>query len=203
MWCDPSLPAGLGGLALCWLGALSPLGPAAVERAFPVDGPSDYVAAHHDYPAVDVFADCGTPVGSPVDGVVLEVGRVDRWEGSTDRGRHRGGKFFSVEGDDGVRYYGSHLGSVRGGVDAGDTVAAGDPLGRVGRTGSAAGTPCHLHVGLSPVCAGTGDWAVRRGVVNPYRFLRSWERGGNLSPAPAVARWERRNTCPGGDPVSP
>jgi murein DD-endopeptidase MepM/ murein hydrolase activator NlpD len=203
MWCDPSLPAGLGGLALCWLGALFPLGPAAVDRAFPVDGPTDYGAAHHDYPAVDVFADCGARVRAPVDGTVLEVGRVDRWTAVTDRGRQRGGKFVSVEGADGVRYYGSHLSSVRRGLGSGDHVEAGDALGRVGRTGSAAGTPCHLHVGLSPVCRENGDWAVRRGVVNPYRFLRSWERGGNLSPAPAVARWEQRHACAGGDPARP
>jgi murein DD-endopeptidase MepM/ murein hydrolase activator NlpD len=176
----------------------SSAGGAHVDRAFPVAPGvrADFADAHHDYPATDVFARCGAPARSPVDGVVLEVGRVDRWDPATDRGRQRGGKFVAIHGDDGVRYYLSHFARVRPGLRAGDRVRAGGRIARVGSTGSARGTACHVHVGLSPVCRGTGEWRVRRGVVSPYPYLRSWQDGGNRSPAAAVARWKTRHGCP-------
>ena len=57
-----------------------------VDRAFPVRGATDYAQAHHDYPATDVFASCGRKAVSPVDGVVLELSRKDRWDPATNRG---------------------------------------------------------------------------------------------------------------------
>ncbi|HET9860647.1 MAG TPA: peptidoglycan DD-metalloendopeptidase family protein [Nocardioidaceae bacterium] len=168
----------------------------ALERQLPVTGPVDYGSSHHDYPATDIFARCGAPVVAPVAGVVLEVGRADRWRPSTDRGAARGGRFVSVRGRDGVRYYSSHLSRVRAGVRAGTTVRAGHRLGSVGRSGSARDTPCHVHFGISPVCAGTGQWWIRRGAVRPYRFLNSWRSGGRLSPARAVSDWKDEHGCP-------
>jgi peptidoglycan LD-endopeptidase LytH len=179
--------------------AASPAGelPAAIaaRRAFPVRGATSYGAAHHDYPATDIFADCGNRVVSPITGRVLELSRVDRWNPSTDRPKHRGGKFFSIVGRGGVRYYGSHLRSLAGRVQAGAPIRAGQMVGRVGRTGNARYTSCHLHFGISPRCQGRGDWWIRRGVVSPYRFLRSWEDGGNRSPLRAVTRWKRHHGC--------
>lgn len=162
---------------------------------FPVRGPTSYVAAHHDYPATDVFADCGTPVVAPVTGAVLEVSRVDHWRPSTDRPRYRGGKSFSIVGVGGVRYYGSHLHSLAGGIRPGVAVEAGDPIGRVGKTGNAEYVPCHLHFGLSPECRDRGDWWIRRGVVSPYEFLRSWEHGGDRDPRRVVHHWLGQNGC--------
>lgn len=178
--------------------AMHPAGdaPASIDRDFPVRGETSYVRAHHDYPANDIFARCGLPVVAPVRGVVLEVGRVDQWDPATNRGRHRGGKFFSIEGADGVRYYGSHLYRIERNIESGVTVRAGQRIGSVGRSGSARFTACHLHFSLSPVCDGTGQWWIRRGVVNPHRFLRRWESGGNLSPTRAVAAWGRNQGCP-------
>ncbi len=183
-------------VALLVPGVTSPSSADGVDREFPVAGPTSYGSAHHDYPATDVFAACGTPVVAPVDGVVLELSRRDRWRRSTDRGAQRGGKSFSIRGDDGARYYGSHLRVVRRSLHRGDRVRAGRRIGRVGASGSAAGTGCHLHVGLSPVCARRGDWWVRRGVVAPYRFLRSWERDVDRSPRRAVRGWQRDHGCP-------
>lgn len=198
MLADPTTPGTLGGLALGWLLMLMPVGaPAPPEHAFPVRGETDYVAAHHDYPAVDVFAACGSAVLSPVDGTVLGVSRRDRWDARTDRGDARGGLSFSVRGTDGVRYYGSHLARLRPDLAPGVAVRAGEVVGRVGRTGSARPTACHLHVGISPVCDGVGPWWVRRGVVSPYRFLRAWERGIDVSPARTVAAWRRAHPCAG------
>ena len=169
---------------------------APVRREFPVVGPTSYGRAHHDYPATDVFAACGRRVLSPVDGVVLELRRRDRWDPATDRGGDRGGKFVSIRGRDGVRYYLSHFSGIRAYVRRGTSVRAGQHIAWVGHTGSARGTACHVHFGLSPVCAGVGQWWIRRGVVWPYRFLRSWESGGNRSPARAVAAWRHEHGCP-------
>jgi len=167
-----------------------------LDREFPVVGETSYANAHHDYPATDIFAACGSPVVSPVSGAVLEVNRVDRWDPQTDRGGARGGKFVSVRGDDGVRYYGSHLSRIRHHIGPGAGVVAGQRLGRVGRSGSARGTACHLHFGLSPVCDGTGQWWIRRGVVSPYRLLNRWRSGRDPSPVRAVSAWKEENGCP-------
>lgn len=180
-----------------WLLALHPApftGP--VHRHFPVTGHPSYTRFHHDYPATDIFDACGERVLSPVDGRVLEVSRVDTWRPATDRGAVRGGRSVSIRGADGVRYYGSHLARVRDDIAPGVRVSAGQPLGRVGHSGDARDLPCHLHFGLSPVCRGTGQWWIRRGEVNPYRFLRSWQSGGERSPVPAVAAWHRAHHCP-------
>ncbi|NUR09815.1 MAG: peptidoglycan DD-metalloendopeptidase family protein [Nocardioidaceae bacterium] len=190
---------GLWGLLFGWVLAVQPVvGPAAAPPSppeFPVQGHVDYGPYHHDYPAADIFARCGSRVVSPVDGTLLELRRVDRWDAGTDRGEDRGGLSFSLRGRDGVRYYGSHLRSLVPGLHRGSVVEAGRLLGHVGDSGDAAGIACHLHFGISAVCRGTGDWQVRRGVVAPYPFLRSWQRGGDRSPAAAVHRWQRRHGC--------
>jgi peptidoglycan LD-endopeptidase LytH len=162
----------------------------APRYAFPVAGCRvSYGHSHHDYPATDVFAARGCRVVSPVSGVVDEVSTVDRWEPSVDDGATRGGLSFSVVGDDGVRYYGSHLSTVV--VRPGQRVRAGQLVGRVGTTGSARGTAPHLHLGLSwPTRHGV--WWVRRGMVAPWPYLDSWRAGGARSPRAAVAAEHRR-----------
>ncbi len=165
---------------------------------FPVVGHSGYAHKHHGYPASDIIAACGLPVVSPVDGVVLELSRVDRWDRKVNDGATRGGKFVSIKGVDGVRYYGSHLSKVAKGLKPGVQVSAGQRIGNVGRTGRAGA--CHLHFGISPVCAGTGDWWIRRGVVWPWPYLDTWR----LKVAPALRRsprhevktWLAANGCP-------
>ncbi len=129
----------------------------AGAHAFPLAAAGDYGPQHHDYPATDLFADCGTP-------------------------------------DDGVRYYGSHLAEVA--VGPGQRVRAGEVLGTVGETGSAAGTGCHLHLGLSPGECGPGDWFTRRGAVSPYPLLQAWGAGQDADPVPAVREWLDTYGCP-------
>jgi murein DD-endopeptidase MepM/ murein hydrolase activator NlpD len=170
--------------------------PRRLSYVFPVRGRTSYSRAHHDYPATDMFARCRTRTVAPVRGVVLEVRRRDRYRPDRDRPALRGGRFWSLRGNDRVRYYGSHLSSVAAGVRPGKRVRAGTLLGRVGQSGNARGTGCHLHFGISPVCSRTGDWRVRRGTVRPFRFLRAWERDRDLSPARAVRRWQRDHGCP-------
>lgn len=83
---------------------------AAPVYIFPVaDCAVDYARVHHDYAATDILAKKGCKFVSPVNGVIDEVNRVDNWSGKTNLGIDRGGLYVSIIGDDGVRYYGSHL----------------------------------------------------------------------------------------------
>jgi peptidoglycan LD-endopeptidase LytH len=159
---------------------------AAVAYRFPVAGcQARYGNLHHHYPAADIFADRGCAFVAPVDGRVDEVARTDTWSQASDRGAARGGRSVSLVGVDGVRYYGSHLEAVAPGIAPGVRVRAGQPLGRIGNSGSARVTPVHLHFGISWPTR-PGIWWVRRGMVPPARYLDSWRAGGNLSPARAV-----------------
>lgn len=162
---------------------------AAPNYIFPVaDCAVNYARAHHDYAATDILAKKGCKFVSPVNGVIDEVNRVDTWSGKTNLGIDRGGLYVSVIGDDGVRYYGSHLTSVVASIQPGLTVKAGQILGKVGSTGSARGTAPHLHFGISwPTPTEPNVWWVRRGVVLPWKYLDAWKAGRDLSPAKAVA----------------
>jgi peptidoglycan LD-endopeptidase LytH len=116
---------------------------------------------------------------------VLEVSLEDRYDPRRSGGEDRGGLSVSIEGDDGVRYYGSHFAAIEATVRPGTRVEAGTRLGQVGRTGNTNGT-CHLHFGLSPLCARAGDWWIRRGVVWPWPYLDAWRAGTPKSPIDEV-----------------
>jgi murein DD-endopeptidase MepM/ murein hydrolase activator NlpD len=162
---------------------------AAPVYIFPVaDCAVNYARAHHDYAATDILAKKGCKFVSPVNGVIDEVNRTDLWSGKTNLGIDRGGLYVSVIGDDGVRYYGSHLSSVVASIQPGVVVKAGRVLGKIGSTGSARGTAPHLHFGISwPTPTQPNVWWVRRGVVLPWKYLDAWKAGTDLSPAKAVA----------------
>jgi len=161
---------------------------AAPIYIFPVaDCAVNYARAHHDYAATDILAKKGCKFVSPVNGVVDEVNRTDLWSGKTNLGADRGGLYVSIIGEDGVRYYGSHLTSIVTSIQPGVVVTAGQLLGKVGATGSARGTSPHLHFGISwPTPSQPNVWWVRRGVVLPWKYLDAWKIGKDLSPAKAV-----------------
>jgi murein DD-endopeptidase MepM/ murein hydrolase activator NlpD len=161
---------------------------AAPVYIFPVaDCEVNYARAHHDYAATDILAKKGCKFVSPVNGVIDEVNRTDLWSGKTNLGIDRGGLYVSVIGDDGVRYYGSHLSSVVASIQPGVVVKAGRVLGKVGSTGSARGTAPHLHFGISwPTPTQPNVWWVRRGVVLPWKYLDAWKAGKDLSPVKEV-----------------
>jgi murein DD-endopeptidase MepM/ murein hydrolase activator NlpD len=188
-------PAGPGAAPESPTSAPSPTGTPS-RHVFPVRADkAAYHPTHGAYPATDIFADCGTPVLAVTDGRILEVSRVDQFDKRGPLGPHNGGLSVSLLGDDGVRYYGSHLSAVATGIDPGVRVRAGEPLGEVGRTGNA-NNVCHLHFGISPQCRGHDDWWIRRGVVWPARYLDSWRKRGNREPAAEVAAWQREHGCP-------
>jgi len=159
---------------------------AAPFYVFPVTGCEvNYAKAHHDYAATDILAKAGCKFVAPINGVVDEVNRTDSWSGKTNLGIDRGGLYVSIVGEDGVRYYGSHLRSIPASIQPGVVVKAGRVLGAVGATGSARGTAPHLHFGISwPTPAQT--WWVRRGEVLPWKYLDAWKSGKDLSPVKEV-----------------
>lgn len=101
---------------------------------------------------IDIFARRGTPVLSPVDGLVLDVGH-DRL----------GGKVVKVLGPGLQVHYFAHLDSF-GTLDERGPIARGDVVGHVGDTGNARGTPPHLHYGI---------YVLPGRAVNPYPILTS------------------------------
>ena len=150
---------------------------------FPIDPPgvADYGPGHHDYPATDIFCPVGSNFVAVTDGTVDFVSAVDEWDPATDDPVVRGGLSVAIVGDDGVRYYGSHLSSVAPGIAPGVRVAAGQTLGLTGNSGNARNTDPHLHFGVShPTTA--DDWQVRRGEVDTYPLLQAWEQGENVTP---------------------
>jgi peptidoglycan LD-endopeptidase LytH len=123
--------------------------------AFPVEGrdtravgsgfgmPRDGGAREHH--GLDIFAPRGTRVVSATDG---RVSRVD------DTGR--GGRIVWVwDPDRRLNLYYAHLDEQL--VSQGQQVRAGDPIGTVGNTGNARGTPPHLHFGIYRRGAGPVD----------------------------------------------
>jgi murein DD-endopeptidase MepM/ murein hydrolase activator NlpD len=172
-------------LALVMLLPLSSANAAPIY-VFPVAGCEvNYARAHHDYAATDILAKAGCKFVAPINGVVDEVNRTDSWSGKTNLGIDRGGLYVSIIGEDGVRYYGSHLRSIPASIQPGVVVKAGRLLGAIGSTGSARGTAPHLHFGISwPTPPQT--WWVRRGEVLPWKYLDAWKAGKDLSPVKEV-----------------
>ena len=155
----------------------------AAKYVFPVksDGKISYGKVHHDYPATDIFCPIGSLFVAVTSGVVDFVSREDTWDPSINDGSTRGGLSVAIIGDDGVRYYGSHLSQVADGIEPGVRVAAGQQLGLTGRSGDARVTDPHLHFGISHPTT-PSDWAVRRGEISPYPYLQAWQRGKSMRP---------------------
>jgi murein DD-endopeptidase MepM/ murein hydrolase activator NlpD len=120
----------------------------------PVDGQIRFIndfglakpAGTRFHDGVDLFADRGTPVVAPVSGEVSQI-----------RGP-RAGLQFTLRGDDGHTYIGTHLDSF----GESGRVSAGTVIGTVGSTGNAIGSPPHLHFEIHA----EGDR-----IINPYPTL--------------------------------
>ena len=100
---------------------------------------------------VDIFAARGTPVLSATRGVVMRIGESGI-----------GGKQVWVTGPGGERHYYAHLDGWASGLHVWQLMQPGDPLGFVGSTGNARGTPPHLHYGIYAA----------KGALNPHPRLR-------------------------------
>ena len=161
---------------------------AAPIYTFPIAGCTvKYGKYHHDYPATDIDAKKGCAFVAPIAGVVDEVNTEDKWSGKTNKGADRGGLSISIIGDDGNRYYGTHLSKIEANIVPGYKVATGEKLGEIGTSGSAKGTKPHLHFGIS-YPTDKGVWWIRRGVglekgkTSPWKYLQAWQVGKDLKP---------------------
>lgn len=184
----PATPTALprGTLIVAFTPATFPsVTPPARKYTFPVQPPS---LAHfkegvesHGYPAVDIFAPLGTKFVAVTNGVVEFVSYEDRWQPENDHPALRSGLAVAIVGDDGWRYYGSHLSGIADGIAPGVVVTVGQLLGYVGDSGNARNKTPHLHFGISrPTYA--GDWVTRRGEIDPFPYLNAWLNGMDWSP---------------------
>lgn len=154
----------------------------AAQYAFPIaQGAVSYGKDHHDYPATDIFCDEGSTFVAVTDGVIDSIVGVDRWDSTTDVPADRSGRAVALIGDDGVRYYGSHLSAIAPGLTVGQRVRVGTLLGYTGKSGNARFTPPHLHFGISQPTT-PDDWQIRRGQISPYPYLTAWAQGESLTP---------------------
>jgi murein DD-endopeptidase MepM/ murein hydrolase activator NlpD len=110
-----------------------------VKRAALHSSWGDPRSGHRSHQGIDIFARRGTPVVAATAGQVIRIGH-DRL----------GGNVVWVAGRPSTLYYYAHLDTFWPGLAVGDRVDAGAPLGRVGTTGNAQGTPPHLHFGMYP-----------------------------------------------------
>ena len=94
---------------------------------------------HH---GVDLFAPRGTPVCAATSGIVVYKG-----------GSELGGHVVYLFGEGVLTYY-AHLDSWAPGLHVGQRVRRGTRLGRVGDSGNARGTSCHLHFAVQPLRTG-------------------------------------------------
>ena len=165
---------------------------AAPKYAFPIlDCKVTYAHVHHDYPATDILGKKGCKFVAVTGGVVDELRKVDTYNYKKPTGDTKGGIFVSIVGDDGVRYYGSHLMKVAPGIEVGTRVEAGTLLGYLGDSGDARGTAPHVHFGISWPTK-NGIWWVRRGELYPWKYLDAWKVGKDLSPVRAVEALEKK-----------
>jgi murein DD-endopeptidase MepM/ murein hydrolase activator NlpD len=112
---------------------------------FPVaEGPSTPVDFHQrfsvDHPGTDVFAPAGAQVLAVADGKIRHATEP------------RGGKVVYLTEKDGTQYFYGHLDQFAHRMAPTETrqVRAGEVLGYVGATGSAKGTPPHIHFEWRP-----------------------------------------------------
>ena len=179
----PATPTAIAAATATPAGAATPEAAGALRHVFPVQskGKVSYGRFHHDYPAADIFCSIGSVFVAVTDGVVDYVSTRDVWDPKVNDGATRGGLSVAIIGDDGVRYYGSHLSQVADGIAPGVRVVVGQQLGLTGKSGDARFTDAHLHFGISHPTT-PEDWAVRRGEIGPYPYLRAWQRGEDATP---------------------
>ncbi len=147
--------------------------PGGMEYVFPVSpaAKASFGKGGHPYPAVDIFAPEGTPFVAPVSGIIEDLENEDHWNPKAQDPALKGGRWVSLLGNDGFRYYGSHLKSVAERLRKGQRVEAGTELGSIGAAGNARGTPSHLHFGISRASR-PYTWMIRRGEMDPVPILR-------------------------------
>jgi murein DD-endopeptidase MepM/ murein hydrolase activator NlpD len=114
----------------------------------------DFGAGRHQgrHEGNDIMADRNTPIVAVVNGTVQRLTR-------TETGL--GGIYVWLKRADGTEYYYAHMSSIAAGLEAGQSVSAGQVIGAVGNTGDARYGATHLHFEIRP--GGSP--------IDPYRHL--------------------------------
>jgi hypothetical protein len=151
--------------------------------------PVSYPKDHLNYPAVDVEG-CYARVLAPTAGFISQLHRLDKWTPENDSPGTRGGLTITVQGDDGVRYFFSHLGRIK--ALKNQRVAAGDWIGVMGSSGNARVTRCHTHFGMSRVCP-LAEVYLLQGEIWPQKYLNAWRKSQQLSPRKEIRKLEKND----------
>jgi peptidoglycan LD-endopeptidase LytH len=102
---------------------------------------------------IDIFAERGTEIVTPVSGLVLDIGR-----------NRLGGNVVKILGPGAQVHYFAHLDGF-GPLEERGLVRVGEVVGYVGDTGNARGTPPHLHYGI---------YVLSGRAINPYTLLTNF-----------------------------
>lgn len=155
-----ALGAGSGGVGP---GGTSPDAPEAGDGVFPVRAKHTYgdgLGAGRNHQGVDLMAKCGKPV------VASYSGRIQL----NDYQANGAGNFVVVDGagklEDTVYMHMLERSKLR----KGETVQAGDVIGRIGTTGRS--SACHLHF---EIWSAPG-WFEGGKPLDPQPYLRAWDR---------------------------
>jgi murein DD-endopeptidase MepM/ murein hydrolase activator NlpD len=167
---------------------------APVKYTFPVKGSSSFSRYRPGFPAIDVYAPCGTDVVAPAGAQIKSLVRKDAWSSANDTAQTRPGVQVTLIGPGNVRYVFTHLETVPYSVQAGRFVSTGTVIATTGNSGNAGADPCGARISISPSC-GPLAWWLKPGGVSPYPYLESWKDGGNSSPVEAVAGWKGSDGC--------
>ena len=132
-------------------GGVSPVPGAVIGAHF-----GEYGSWSRYHTGIDFRAAHGTPIRAVKSGVVLYAGNSGDWAGN----------HVAIKHGDGMTTMSSHMSSMA--VRAGQTVQAGQIIGRVGQTGRAFGA--HLHFELYPAGVKYGD--VYK-AINPQPWLKA------------------------------
>jgi murein DD-endopeptidase MepM/ murein hydrolase activator NlpD len=132
-------------------GGASPVPGAVIGANF-----GEYGSWSRYHTGIDFRASHGTPISAVKAGVVLYSGNSGNWAGN----------HVAIKHADGMTTMSSHMSSMA--VHAGQTVQAGQVIGRVGQTGRAFGA--HLHFELYPSGVKYGD--VYK-AINPQPWLKT------------------------------
>ncbi len=111
---------------------------------WPVVGGGNYISQyfHYGHYAIDIAADYGSTVRAAADGIVTFAGWKSNGGGYQVWIAHGSGLFTTY----------NHMSAIT--VGAGQSIARGQQVGRVGMSGNATGPHCHFEVWRGPIWAG-------------------------------------------------
>ena len=179
--------------------------PLAGRRQLPAFDASRFGASRPgSRPAECGLGHCGIDLGAKL-GTIIHAAASGEIASASGELRGEAGRFVAIDHGDGVKTYYMHMDAVRAGLEAGQRVRAGDPIGTVGSTGFSTGP--HLHFAITQE-AGGRTWYIdpepiaRHAVVLATpRSLDELPRANDASVVVASARWNELGRADSAPPV--